>query len=323
LVNIKGLELQETSCHTREAQYIDDSFEATFENGNTINQNKFDCLKSCDVLILKTYSDAKNTLVGILDSPDCQAAICQFYPKILHYFILKYLLSNKASVIKEEFLTKQNINSNIQTNTINLISKTDNLKPNNRLSPIQQRLAEFPDINHKANNKLRKLDLTKEDSLPEWSDNDSLFEDFLNDNKKKKKKSLRKIELSNTKSDDFDASIFDIFGGDNQIKNNFELKSVAKSSNTYDDEIVSNNSIISIPSKWLFLLKNLDVKQNDEVLKNLKSTITSNDWFNKLLEIIDKKNVGQTSLSNDYQNSFNLSHFNFLAKCLTCLGIFK
>ena len=274
-------------------------------------------------MILKTYSDAKNTLVGILDSPDCHLAICQFYPKVLHYFLVKYLL-NKTNV-KDELLApkiQKNVisNSNMQTpNPITLLSKTENLKPNNRLSPIQQRSTEFPDINQMVNNKQRKLDLKTDDSLPEWSDNDSLFEDFHNDKKKKKKKNTPKIELPNSKSDEFDASIFDILS-DNQTKNNnFELKSVAKSSNTYDDETISN-SILSIPSKWSNLLKTLDVKQNDEFIKNLKSTIISINWISKLIDAIDKKYYEKTDLTNDYQNNLNLSHFNFLTKCLTCLG---
>ena len=322
LVSVKGLELQETSCHTREAQYIDDSFEATFENGNKINQNKFDCLKPCDVLILKTYSDAKNTLVGILDSPDCVKQICEFYPKVLHFFLLKYLLKNQ-NVNKDEPLKIMNSEAKLQADPIKLISKSENMKPNHRLSPIQQRTNELPDINQTT--KQRKL----EDALPEWSDTDSLFDDLYNENNKKNKiKNIPKTETKNlNKSDDFDASIFDIIP---DKKNNFELKTNLKNIQNfeYDDGDqngdVSSNSILSIPLKWINLLKKVEVKQNDEFIRNSRSTITAVNWLNKLMEANDKTNLNQNdSLANDYKNNFSSSHFNFLMKCSTCLGNFN
>ena len=43
IVNLKGLELVETSCHTREAQYIDDLFELSFENPDGANANSKKC----------------------------------------------------------------------------------------------------------------------------------------------------------------------------------------------------------------------------------------------------------------------------------------
>jgi len=71
ILNVKGLELQETSCHTQEAQYIDDSFDLAFENpygaaSNSskndkitlknifkLNPNPFNCMIPKDVLFFE------------------------------------------------------------------------------------------------------------------------------------------------------------------------------------------------------------------------------------------------------------------------------
>jgi hypothetical protein len=326
LVNIKGLELQETSCHTREAQYIDDSFEATFESrGEKCSRNKFDCFQSCDLLILKTYSDAKNTLVGILDSPDSFQLICAFYPKILHYFLVKYLMLN-ATIKNNETPGVSNGSLN-QVDSIALIKQT---KPNNRLSPILNKKAELntlPDINQMAKPS-RKLDMKPDDSIPDWSDTDSLFDDLYNNVEKPKilikNKSKKKNVDDLNGSDEFDASIFDIIDENNKKKgeNNFEMKNVLKpSSENGTDDFVSN-SILSIPLKWSNILKNVDIsRQNDDLIKDLRKTVGSASWFNKVLESIEKKSANQNGLVNDYQNNFTSSHFNFLMKCYNCLGL--
>ena len=320
LVNIKGLELQETSCHTREAQYIDDTFESAFEINSKISPNKFDCLRPCDLMIVKAYSDAKNTLVGIIDSPDCFRQLCEFYPKVLHFFLIKYLIS-KTGVDKNS--QKKESISKIETETTSMM-----IKPKNRrLSPIIQKselkaTTTLPDINQVP--VARKLNLN--DSMPDWSDTDSLFDDLYNDNEKKKKPKKKNIKSkTETVVDDFDATIFDIIGNNKKIESNYELKSIAQSSNVNNYETVSNdefvsNSILSIPSKWTRLLKNVETKQADDFTKTLRTTLSSVSWFNKVLETIDKKHANQNGLLNDYQNNFTLSHFNFLLKCCTCLG---
>lgn len=111
VMNIKGLELQETSCHTREAQHIDDIFDLAFENpdgssGNSernklisLNPSIFGCMQPLDVLVFQGYSDAKNSLVGILDNPETiQFGFYEFFPKILHYFLVQKLIERTKSV---------------------------------------------------------------------------------------------------------------------------------------------------------------------------------------------------------------------------------
>lgn len=88
--------MQETSCHTQEAQFIDDFFDSAFENptNSYTNPNLKSCMSCLDVLLFEGYSDAKNTLVGILDNPDTLKLISQFFPKILHYFLAEYQLKS-------------------------------------------------------------------------------------------------------------------------------------------------------------------------------------------------------------------------------------
>lgn len=71
-VLMKGLELQETSCHTIEASKIDDIFEQAYYNTSKHCQFLFNTqiaatLLPKDSAVIKTYSDAKNVLTGIID----------------------------------------------------------------------------------------------------------------------------------------------------------------------------------------------------------------------------------------------------------------
>ena len=72
-LTLKGLELQETSCHTAEASRIDEIFETLYDP-STIGYCKFsfntqylNTLQPRDSAVIKTYSDAKNVLTGIID----------------------------------------------------------------------------------------------------------------------------------------------------------------------------------------------------------------------------------------------------------------
>ncbi|XP_060030853.1 pecanex-like protein 4 isoform X2 [Erinaceus europaeus] len=74
-INIKGLELQETSCHTTEARRVDEVFASAFEQEEytrvcSVNEHFGNVLTPCTVLPVKIYSDARNILSGIIDSHD-------------------------------------------------------------------------------------------------------------------------------------------------------------------------------------------------------------------------------------------------------------
>lgn len=94
-VNIKGLELQETSCHTVEAQRVDELFEDAFEQEEhegvcSINEHFGNVLTPCTLLPVKTYSDARNVLSGIIDSQDNLRGFKRDLVKVLVWILVQY-----------------------------------------------------------------------------------------------------------------------------------------------------------------------------------------------------------------------------------------
>ncbi|XP_032965068.1 pecanex-like protein 4 isoform X2 [Rhinolophus ferrumequinum] len=93
-INIKGLELQETSCHTAEARRVDEVFEGAFEQEYTricsINEHFGNVLTPCTVLPVKLYSDAKTVLSGIIDSHDNLREFKGDLVKVLVWILVQY-----------------------------------------------------------------------------------------------------------------------------------------------------------------------------------------------------------------------------------------
>ncbi|KAL4656330.1 pecanex-like protein 4-like [Arapaima gigas] len=95
-VNIKGLELQETSCHTVEARRVDEVFEAAFEAPDglglptCLNTHWGNVLTPCTVLPIWVYSDARNVLTGIIDSHDNLRQLKEDFFKVLVWLLLQH-----------------------------------------------------------------------------------------------------------------------------------------------------------------------------------------------------------------------------------------
>lgn len=72
-VSTRGLELQETSCHSEEATQIDDMYDMQHSpktwTQSWFNTNLLSTLQPLDSVVIKTYSDAHNVLTGIIDQP--------------------------------------------------------------------------------------------------------------------------------------------------------------------------------------------------------------------------------------------------------------
>ena len=98
-VSIKGLELQETSCHTAEAARIDDQFTEAFTvpavgagSGLCIlNHYPLHCLTPLDTAMVKTYSDAKNVLTGVIDAPGGVETTLNLFTKSLVWLLLRHI----------------------------------------------------------------------------------------------------------------------------------------------------------------------------------------------------------------------------------------
>uniref|UniRef100_A0A4W2D5M0 Pecanex-like protein n=1 Tax=Bos indicus x Bos taurus TaxID=30522 RepID=A0A4W2D5M0_BOBOX len=109
-VNIKGLELQETSCHTAEARRVDEVFESAFEQEEyvklcSINEHFGNVLTPCTVLPVKLYSDARNVLSGIIDSHDNLKEFKCDLVKVLVWILVQYC-SRRPSMLENVHKTE-------------------------------------------------------------------------------------------------------------------------------------------------------------------------------------------------------------------------
>ncbi|CAO2586562.1 Pecanex-like protein 4 [Lemmus lemmus] len=93
-VNVKGLELQETSCHTAEAQRVDEVFGSAFQQEGpqmcSLNEHLGSVLTPCTVLPVKLYSDARSVLSGIIDSHENLKEFKNDLVKVLVWVLIQY-----------------------------------------------------------------------------------------------------------------------------------------------------------------------------------------------------------------------------------------
>ncbi|NXF94428.1 PCX4 protein, partial [Eubucco bourcierii] len=94
-VNIKGLELQETSCHAAEAHRVDEIFGMAFEHQEhtkilSPNHHFGHILTPCTVLPVRLYSDARNVLSGIIDSHDNLKHLKDDFIKVMVWMLVQY-----------------------------------------------------------------------------------------------------------------------------------------------------------------------------------------------------------------------------------------
>ena len=102
-ISIRGLELQETSCHSEEATQIDDMYEAQHSPKSWqqlwFNTNLLSMLQPLDTLKIKTYSDARNVLTGIIDQPSALQRFSGNLIKSLVWVFYRYLKSTSTITI--------------------------------------------------------------------------------------------------------------------------------------------------------------------------------------------------------------------------------
>ncbi|XP_061232159.1 pecanex-like protein 4 isoform X3 [Neopsephotus bourkii] len=101
-VNIKGLELQETSCHAAEAHRVDEIFEMAFEHQEhtkilSPNHHFGHILTPCTVLPVRLYSDARNVLSGIIDSHENLKHLKDDFIKVLVWMLVQYCYKKSKS----------------------------------------------------------------------------------------------------------------------------------------------------------------------------------------------------------------------------------
>ncbi|XP_018418074.1 PREDICTED: pecanex-like protein 4 [Nanorana parkeri] len=157
-VNVKGLELQETSCHTAEARRVDEVFEMAFEQAENTSRFAFNnhfgnVLTPCTVVPVRVYSDARNVLSGIIDSHDNLKQFKDDFIKVLLWVLIQTCY--KKSKVQEGKHTDQREEKEMS------------------LSEKRQDLVGPRHLEHKES--LKDLESFHEEVGDEWSDDD-IFE---------------------------------------------------------------------------------------------------------------------------------------------------
>lgn len=134
---VKGLELQETSCHTVEAESIDDIL--NLESYGWFNKHLLHTLTPLTEVKLDVYSDARNVLIGIIDNPVFLKNVSSTFPKVLLCLLVK--------CFKERCLLGMDDDDSILT------SNSDSYQPkNNHLALISDKpFSVFPFLEQDTN----------------------------------------------------------------------------------------------------------------------------------------------------------------------------
>ncbi|KAF0306514.1 Pecanex-like protein 4 [Amphibalanus amphitrite] len=109
---IKGLELQETSCHAAEATRVDAIFDCAFdversaESAGPLAPFWFHALTPLTQLHVPGYSDARSQLTGVIDNSATLAAVEELFPKVLAWTLVQHLLTTDAVAEEQKLLAK-------------------------------------------------------------------------------------------------------------------------------------------------------------------------------------------------------------------------
>ena len=103
--NFKGLELQETSCHTLEALHLDTLLDIAFDriaddkqSPHTVNPYIKNLLTPLCYLDILTYSDAKSCLTGIIDNPDTLDLISRNFIKTFLWLVMDFTVKKNSKL---------------------------------------------------------------------------------------------------------------------------------------------------------------------------------------------------------------------------------
>ncbi|NXU79445.1 PCX4 protein, partial [Oreotrochilus melanogaster] len=153
-VNIKGLELQETSCHAAEAHRVDEIFEMAFEHQEhtkilSLNHHFGHILTPCTVLPVRLYSDARNVLSGIIDSHENLKHLKDDFIKVLVWMLVQYCYKKSKTWERPGSANK---------------NKTGSLQENQH-SGVAER-----------SRPLREEDSFSVDTIEDWTDDSDIFD---------------------------------------------------------------------------------------------------------------------------------------------------
>ncbi len=87
----KGLELQETSCHSLEVTRIDDIFQDTFDREAGLNHFAFHTVTPLISIPVPMYASSRNVLTGVIESPDTLKLVAKLYSHCVIWYAFKTL----------------------------------------------------------------------------------------------------------------------------------------------------------------------------------------------------------------------------------------
>uniref|UniRef100_A0A8C1ES01 Pecanex-like protein n=1 Tax=Cyprinus carpio carpio TaxID=630221 RepID=A0A8C1ES01_CYPCA len=175
-VNIKGLELQETSCHTVEARRVDEVFEGAFDHVERpgqcfriLNPHWGNVLTPCSLLPVRVYSDAQNVLTGIIDSPDHLRQLNSDFLKTFVWILLRYCV--------QELTRGAQRTKGHSLQTSGRKSQSSQLAVPSEQGPAVVKVAMDSHIRPESSSSshLRGQDSSSLSSFADWSDEDDLF----------------------------------------------------------------------------------------------------------------------------------------------------
>ena len=89
--NLRGMELQETSCHSLEATRIDDIFDSAFEKKTLMNRFMFHTLTPLNTLEVNMYSDTKNVLTGVINTKETLQVVAESFLECFLWFVVEHV----------------------------------------------------------------------------------------------------------------------------------------------------------------------------------------------------------------------------------------
>jgi len=90
-LNLRGMELQETSCHSLEATRIDDIFDSAFEKKTLMNRFMFHTLTPLNTLEVNMYSDTKNVLTGVINTKETLQVVAESFLECFLWFVVEHV----------------------------------------------------------------------------------------------------------------------------------------------------------------------------------------------------------------------------------------
>ncbi|XP_034623140.1 pecanex-like protein 4 [Trachemys scripta elegans] len=174
-VNIKGLELQETSCHTAEAHRVDEVFEMAFEHQEhaetfSLNHHFGNILTPCTALPVRLYSDARNVLSGIIDSHENLKQLKDDFLKVLVWILVQYCYKKSKMCEKLDKTTKNKEGSFPLTQPKAFDSAVEKPRP------------------------IKDEDSFSVDTIADWTDDSDLFD--LDPSKTRERKETKPLEAA-------------------------------------------------------------------------------------------------------------------------------